>query len=100
MLDAGGMHPGVRDRQGRRLEEVAFVGQSIVDAELATPKSTDPTVLDAAVTISASNGDTALYEKYLARSQAAVDPQDRYRFLYGLTSFPDPALIRRTEQRS
>jgi len=37
-----------------------------------------------------------LYEKYLTRSTSAVDPEDRYRFLYGLTSFTDPALIRRT----
>ena len=30
--------------------------------------------------------------RYLARSKSAVDPEDRYRFLYGLTSFTDPAL--------
>ena len=70
--------------------------RSIVDAELAAPKSTDPTVLDAAVIIAAANGGAPLYEKYLARSKSAVDPEDRYRFLYGLTSFTDPALIRRT----
>ena len=44
----------------------------------------------------AANGDAALYEKYLARSASAVDPADRYRFLFGLTSFTDPALVRRT----
>ena len=70
--------------------------RALVDKELATPKSTDPTVLNAAVTVAAANGDAALYEKYLARSRSAVDPEDRYRFLYGLTSFTDPALVRRT----
>ena len=70
--------------------------RALVDQELATPKSTNPTLLDAAITIAAANGDAALYEKYLARSKAAVDPEDRYRFLYGLTGFPDPALVRRT----
>jgi puromycin-sensitive aminopeptidase len=48
------------------------------------------------VAVAAANGDAALYEKYLARSKSAVDPEDRYRFLYGLTSFTDPGLIRRT----
>jgi len=70
--------------------------RALVDQELTTPKTTDPTVLDAAVTVAAASGDAALYEKYLARSKSAVDPEDRYRFLYGLTSFSDPALIRRT----
>ena len=70
--------------------------RALVEEELATPKSTDPTVLAAAIPIAAANGDAALYERYLARSKSAVDPEDRYRFLYGLTSFTDPASTRRT----
>ena len=66
--------------------------RALVEEELATPKSTDPTVLAAAIPIAAANGDAALYGRYLARSKSAVDPEDRYRFLYGLTSFTDPAL--------
>jgi aminopeptidase N len=68
----------------------------LVGEELATPKSADPTLLDVAVNVAADSGDAALYDKYLARSKAAVDPEDRYRFLYSLTSFSDPALVRRT----
>ena len=37
-----------------------------------------------------------MYDKYLARSKAASDPEERYRFLYGLAAFTDPALVRRT----
>ena len=48
------------------------------------------------MTVAAAHGDAALYEQYLARSKAAVDPEDRYRFLYGLTSFTDPRSVRRT----
>ena len=68
----------------------------LVDQELATPKSTDPTLLEVAVNVAAANGDAALYEQYQARSRSAVDPEDRYRFLYGLTRFSAQPLVRRT----
>jgi aminopeptidase N len=68
----------------------------LVDRELAAPKSVEATLLNVAVGVAASTGDAALYDKYLARSKAAVDPEDRYRFLYALTSFDDPALVKRT----
>src|SRR5204862_817188 len=83
-LGAVGYQPAIED------------ARALVDKELATPKSTDPTVLAAAIPIAAAYGDAALYEHYLARSKSAVDPEDRYRFLYGLTNFTDPTLIRRT----
>ncbi len=70
--------------------------RQLVDAELARPKSADSTLLGVAVEVAAMNGDSALYEKYLSRVRSAVDPEDRYRFLYALTSFTDPALVRRT----
>src|SRR5262249_28044677 len=38
----------------------------------------------------------ALYDRYLARSQAAVNPEERYQFLYALTAFAKPELVRRT----
>src|SRR4051794_22259649 len=68
----------------------------LVDQELASPKSVEPTLLNVAVSIAPMSGDQALYDKYVARFKAAVDPEDRYRFLYGLASFSDPALVRRT----
>ena len=46
--------------------------------------------------LAASDGDAALYDRYLARSKAAVNPEERYQFLYALTAFSNPELIRRT----
>jgi aminopeptidase N len=70
--------------------------RALVDQELAKRGSVDTTLLNVIVDLAATEGDAALYDKYLARSRAATDPAERYLFLYGLASFSDPALIRRT----
>jgi aminopeptidase N len=67
-----------------------------VTSELAKPGAVESTLLNAAVTVAALGGDAALYDKYLARSRQAADPEERYRYLYALASFSDPALVRRT----
>src|SRR5262245_12020578 len=67
-----------------------------VGQELDKPGSVEPTLLNAAVRLAASEGDSALYDRYLARSQAAVNPEERYQFLYALTAFAKPDLVRRT----
>jgi aminopeptidase N/puromycin-sensitive aminopeptidase len=56
----------------------------------------EPALLNMAVTVAAHGGDAALYEKYLARSKSASDPEEHYRYMYALASFSDPALVRRT----
>jgi aminopeptidase N len=68
----------------------------IVKTELADPGSTDPALLDVAITVAAEHGDAALYDAFLERFTAAVDPQERRRYFNGLASFTDPALVRRT----
>ena len=68
----------------------------MVQSELDSPGSVDPTLLNAAVGIATNGGDAALYDRYLARSKQSVDPEDHYRFLYALAGFSDPALVRRT----
>jgi aminopeptidase N len=76
--------------------DVIARSRSLVLAELARPGTTEPTLLNAAVTVAARSGDAALYEKYLARSRAAGNPEEHYRYMYALASFSDPALVRRT----
>jgi aminopeptidase N len=76
--------------------ETLAKAREVVLSELARPSTSESTLLDAAVTVAAKSGDASLYDRYLARSKAASDPDDRYRFLYGLTAFSDPALVRRT----
>jgi len=58
--------------------------------------ATDPTLLNALVSLAAIDGDTSLYDRYLARSKQARDPEEHYRYLYALADFSDPTLVRRT----
>jgi aminopeptidase N len=76
--------------------EVIAAARRMVQSELDSPGSVDPTLLNAAVDVATNGGDAALYDRYLARSQQSADPEDHYRFLYGLAGFSDPALVRRT----
>ena len=70
--------------------------RQLVEQELEKPGTVDPTLLGVIVNVAAIDGDATLYDKYVARSRSAVDPEERYRYLYGLASFTDPALVRRT----
>jgi aminopeptidase N len=83
---------------GRTARDAQVLGKArdVVRQELAKPGSVEPTLLTVVVNLAAIEGDRALYDQYLARSQAATDPEERYGYLYGLTSFTDPALIKRT----
>jgi aminopeptidase N len=76
--------------------DVLAKARALIEQELATPESIEPTLLDVVVTLAAIEGDAALYEKYLAQSKAANEPEDARRYLYGLAAFSDPALVRRT----
>jgi puromycin-sensitive aminopeptidase len=68
----------------------------LVEQELDKPGTVDPTLLGVLVNVAPLEADATLYDKYVARSKSAVDPEERYRYLYGLASFADPALVRRT----
>ena len=76
--------------------QVLSAARTLVLQELDKPGSVEPTLLEVVVNLAALEGDAPLYDRYLARSKAATDPEERYRYLYGLTSFTDPALVRRT----
>ena len=76
--------------------EAIEAARRMVQSELDSPGSVDPTLLNVAVGIATNGGDAALYDRYLARSKQSVDPEDHYRFLYALAGFSDPALVRRT----
>jgi aminopeptidase N len=70
--------------------------RDIVRGELDKPGSVEPTLLTVVVQLAAIEGDAALYDRYLARSKAAVNPEERYQYLYALTAFSNPELVRRT----
>jgi len=59
-------------------------------------KTLDATLSDAAVLVSTTNGDSALYEKVLAVSRNSSDPGEKADALRTLARFRNPALVRRT----
>jgi aminopeptidase N len=75
---------------------VLSTARTLVLQELDKAGSVEPTLLEVVIHLAALEGDAALYDRYLAKSKAATDPEERYLYLYGLTSFADPALVRRT----
>jgi aminopeptidase N len=59
-------------------------------------KTLDATLSDAAVLVSTTNGDAALYDKVLAVSRDSGDPGEKADALRTLARFRDPALVKRT----
>ena len=86
----GALGHTVRDPQ------VLAKARALVQQELEKPGSVEPTLLSVVVHLAPLSGDAALYERYLARANAATDPEEKYRYLYALAVFSDPALVRRT----
>jgi aminopeptidase N len=76
--------------------QVLTQARELAAQELAKPGSLEPELVGVIIDLAALAGDRALYDAYLERSRAATDPEEKYRYLYALTSFNDPALVRRT----
>ena len=76
--------------------ETISTARRLVETELDSPGSFDSNLLNEVVRVAALGGDAAFYEKYLARSKQAVDPEEHYRYLFALSWFSDPSLVRRT----
>jgi alanyl aminopeptidase len=70
--------------------------RELVVQELDNPGSIEPTLLNVVVALAALEGDASLYERYLAAGKRATNPEDKYRYLFGLAGFGNPALVRRT----
>jgi aminopeptidase N len=79
-----------------RDSQVLATSRQLVQQELDKPGTVEPTLRSLVVNLAAAGGDAALYERYRQASKAATDPEVRYQYLYGLTAFSDPALVRRT----
>jgi len=110
-MDDVGWTPAPNEDEARRELRAALVGavgntardpaviakaREVVLSELARPGSVESTLLNAAVPVAALSGDAGLYEKYLARSRQASDPEEQHRYMYALADFSDPSLVRRT----
>jgi puromycin-sensitive aminopeptidase len=95
----------VRALRGVLLEALGVLGaaaeglriaRDLHDAETRTPRSVDPSLGAAAVSVLAATGDADDFEDFVARFHAAATPQEELRFLTALADFPDPALFDRT----
>ena len=72
---------------------LAAQARAALDRSLAGGPPLDATVAAAIVAVAAGHGDRALEDALLAASDRAAAPAERYRDLYALASFRDPALI-------
>ncbi len=76
--------------EAKQLTDRAYASSSKRD------KGLDPILTDTAVTVTAENGDAALYDKIFASSKDSSDPGQRSDALRTLARFHDPALVTRT----
>ncbi|HUB09803.1 MAG TPA: M1 family metallopeptidase [Myxococcales bacterium] len=60
------------------------------------PKALDPTLVSAALEITAQHGDARLWDDYRARMDAAATPEDHDHFMVALTEFRAPALVQKS----
>jgi puromycin-sensitive aminopeptidase len=67
---------------------------------LENPAAVDPNLLPAIVAILAHIGDTARYEEFSRRHQAAATPQEERRYLFSLAGFQQAALLAGTLART
>jgi aminopeptidase N len=95
------------DRRSLRAAVIAALGtialdpdviaraRSTVDRALAGDAEIEPTVRGAVIRTAAMHGNSALFEALSAAAERASDPDERYRYLYALAAFRDPALVER-----
>jgi aminopeptidase N/puromycin-sensitive aminopeptidase len=76
-------------------DELAAAARAALDRSLAGGPPLDPTLSRSIIAVAAQRGDRALFDALLAASERATSPDERYRYLYALAEFRDPALIDR-----
>jgi len=86
----GDVHDPVVAQQAQELAARVFAVGNKKDRTL------DATLSDAAVLVSARNGDAAMYDRLLAVSRSSSDPGEKVDALHTLARFRDPELVRRT----
>jgi aminopeptidase N len=71
--------------------------RTLVERYFDQPSSLPPTLVSTLLQVAASGGDRQLYDRYLAKMNAAVaTPEEFYRFFNALPAFPTPELRART----
>ena len=75
--------------------QLAATARTALDGALQGGPPLDPTLARAIVDVAVNSGDEALFDALVAASDRATSPDERYRYLYALAKFRDPALIDR-----
>jgi aminopeptidase N len=81
--------------QGGNDVSLAKDARVALEQSLSGGASLDATVAKPVAMVAARHGDKALWDELLSASQKANSPDERYRYLYALGAFEDPALIER-----
>jgi len=80
--------------------DIVATSRAALDRALGGGRPLDPSVARAIVRVASEHGDAKLYDALMAASDRATSPEERYRYLYAVTDFRDPALIDRALQHS
>jgi len=75
--------------------EVAAQARQLLDQVLAGRATLEPTAASAVVRVAAEHGDAALFDQLMAAARRADSPSERYRYLFAVGEFTDPALVQR-----
>jgi aminopeptidase N len=75
--------------------QIATAARAAVDVALGGGTPLDPTLARSIIAVAARSGDAPLFDALVAASDRATSPDERYRYLYALAQFRDPALIDR-----
>ncbi len=76
--------------------EVEEVARKLTAQAMQGPSSVDHELLSVALSITARDGNAALYDEILARLKAAKTPEEQFIYQRTLTRFSDPKLLERT----
>jgi aminopeptidase N len=75
--------------------DVIARARTAADRALAGNAELEPTMAGAVIKTAAMHGTAALFDALLNAAEHASEPDERYRYLYALGEFRDPALIER-----
>jgi aminopeptidase N/puromycin-sensitive aminopeptidase len=82
------------DRAGNE-GALATAARAAIEQSLSGRTPLDASAANAVAAVAARHGDASLWDALMAASQRAASPGERYRYLYALGAFEDPALVDR-----
>jgi len=75
--------------------EILKEARQLTQQYLRNPASVDSNLAEQALQLAAMHGDAALFEQFLQKMKSSSTPEEHNRYLYALTYFRDPALVKR-----